>query len=110
MSASIISDSNFTDVTITHKFTQMRKLYLVPPIPAAVANGLVNGRSLHPQAPETAPRGALGSPPGVGGVPLVPLRDICPGDTRSLLPCTSGRGAAGGPRAKLSSSQVKPGL
>jgi len=45
MSACVISDSNFTDVTITHKFTKMRKRYLVTSIPAAVANGLANGRS-----------------------------------------------------------------
>lgn len=48
MSAYIISDNNFTDVTITHTFTQMRQLYLGSLIPAAVANGLVNGRSLLP--------------------------------------------------------------
>lgn len=45
-SAYIISDSNFTDVTSTHKFAQMRKLYVVSSIPAAGIDGLVSGRSL----------------------------------------------------------------
>lgn len=45
-SAYIISDSNFTDMTSTHKFAQMRKLYVVSSTPAAVVDGLISGRSL----------------------------------------------------------------